>query len=334
MKKSCVLLILTLSLASCQMTPSRNNSRSLANTTLLRTFISEVAGQSENLAAKQIQSQIDKRFKEFIRENSDNKNGNWVRMGITRDQAMKIESLSDDLPYMAKVHKWVMENMTTLVKEVKPSVAAKAYANITGKTGNIHNPYASMSDDAADLTASARNFTMPSHVKVEAKNSVASELKRKNGRLIAAVDEIQTADPNAIKNLKANLESTAKMIKENPLSAANIQQSLEGSLAITRKTGKVSVGPGCESFNAKASERVLELKSRVDQKWAELIEKRAYDKAGFEFKTVDEVPGAKRLTEKEIIEEQENAFSEVLGYTRLEARAAIKRLKNKPCRVY
>ena len=49
---------------------------------------------------------------------------------------------------------------------------------------------------------------------------------------------------------------------------------------------------------------------------------------------MDEVPGAKRLTEKEIIEEQENAFSEVLGYTRLEARAAIKRLKNKPFRVY
>tara|TARA_Y100000780_G_scaffold231707_1_gene258302 strand:+ start:75075 stop:76031 length:957 start_codon:yes stop_codon:yes gene_type:complete len=318
------------------MTPSksRSTSRSLANTTLLRSFINEVANQSEKMAAKELQEQLDKKFKEFIREGAENKTGNWVRMGITRDQAMKIESLSDDLPYMNKVQKWVMENMTTLTKDVKPSVAAKAYAEITGKTGSLHNPYAGMSDEVADLTSGARNFTMPNKLKTSGEDSVTSELKKRNNRLIAAVDEVESADPKAIEYLKINLERSAKMIKSNPMVASNIHHSLEGALLITRKTGKRALGPGCESFNGKASERVLELKSRVDMRRAELIEQKAYDKAGFVFNKLDEVPPANRLTEKEIDEITEEAFSDILGYTRLEARAAIKRLKNKPCRVY
>ncbi|MCO4754785.1 MAG: hypothetical protein KC478_09890 [Bacteriovoracaceae bacterium] len=337
--KNFAVLFLTFSIASCQMTPSRNMSRSIANTSLLRSFLKEVADQSEKMAAKELQSQLDARFKEFIREEAPNgQSGNWARMGITKDQAMKIDSLYDDLPYMNKVQKWVMENMTVLMKEVKPSIAAKAYSSIAGNAGGLYNPYKGLSDDVGSAVSSRRSQTMPDNMRrrqAQPKEaSVVQELHSRNTRLIAAIEEVNKADPKALEYLKVNLERSKEMISKNPLVASNIHHSLEGALLITKKTGKRSLGPGCEAFNGKASERILELKSRVDMRRAELVEQRAYDKAGFVFNKVDEVPAANRVTESEIDELTEQAFSDVLGYTRLEAKAAIKRLKSKPCKIY
>lgn len=328
-----------LTLAACQSTPPRKVERSIANTTVLRTFLKEVAEQSRDVGARDLQQQIEKNLKEYIRQNSEGEHGNWVRMGITKDQAFKIESLYDDLPYMNKVQKWVMENVTTLAKGVKPSIASNAYTKIVGRSGSVINPYQGLSDDVKDLAMARRGQTMPSHLRRKApeaqkSQSISDELRSRNNRLIAAVENLDGVDSTAKQYILNNLKISDDLVKNNPLVASNIHHSVEGSVLITKKTGLRSMGKGCESFNEKASGEILEIKARVDMRRAELIEQKAYDKAGKVFNSVDEIPADRRLSQAEIDEATEEAFEDVLGYSRKEAQAAIKRLKSPPCQVY
>lgn len=335
-----LILFFTFALLSCQSTPSRKVERSIANTTLLRTFLREVSDQSKRHAASELQQQVERRLKEYIRQSPDSGDfGNWTRMGITKDQAMKIESLYDDLPYMNKVQKWVMENITILAKEVKPSVARSAYNKILGKSGSLFDPYHGLTDDVQDLAMARRNQTMPGHLRRKAPaqskpKTVVEELQSRNNRLIAATEKLEGVDDTAKQYLLNNLKMGDDLVKTNPMVASNIHHSVEGSLLITKKTGRRAVGKGCKAFNEKASGEVLELKARVDMRRAELIEKKAYDKAGGVFDSIDDVPANKRLTQSEVDDLTEEAFEDVLGYSRVEARAAIKRLKSPPCQVY
>lgn len=336
------ILILSLAVAflSCQSTPSRKMERSVANTTVLRTFISEVADQSRAMAARELQERVERSLKEFLRqEPSDGKFGNWVRMGITREQALKINSLYDDLPYMNKVQKWVMENITILAREVRPSVARSAYNKILGRSGVLLDPYVSLSDDVQGMAMARRNQTMPEALRRNTPSpsgpkSVSAELRSRNNRLIAAVENLDEIDAASKGYFLNNLKVSDDIMKNNPLVASNIHHSMEGSLLIAKKTGRKAVGKGCQGFNEKASAEVLEIKARIDMRRAELIEKRAYDKAGGVFENASELPSAKRLSQGEVDELTEQAFQDVLGYTRKEASAAVKRLKSPPCQVY
>lgn len=336
-------LIILISVAACQSRPSyKSAQRSVANTTVMRVFITEVAEQSQRYAARELQNQVESRLVQFLREGADESNqvGNWVRMGITKEQAMQVNGLYDDLPYMNKVQKWVMENFTTLMSDIRPSMARNAYSKVLGESGSLYDPYMGMSDDLQNALSGRRNQTMPPMLRrntpeVTAALSISEEIQRKNTRLMAATETIKEADANAVQNIRANLNDISDdLLKNNPLVASNINHSVEGSIIITKKTGRSSMGPGCVSFNENASAEIIEMKARVDIRRAELVEERAYEKAGKVFDTVDEVPVAQRLSQKELDEITEQAFADVLGYTRTEARAAIRRLKSPPCRIY
>lgn len=332
--------VLTLSFTACQSSPSRRMERSVANTTVLRSFLGEVAQQSRNQASRELQQQVEENLKRFLRQDpSDGSHGNWVRMGITREQAMKIDSIYDDLPYMNKVQKWIMENVTVLAKEVKPSVARSAYNKILGRSGSLFDPYHGLADNVQSMAMARRNQTMPEGLKRKTPDqakpkSVSDELRSRNTRLIAAAEKLEAVDDTTRSYLIKNLKVADDLAKNNPMVVSNIHHSMEGSLIIAKKTGRRSVGKGCKGFSEKASGEVLELKARVDMRRAELIEKKAYDKAGGAFDSADEIPADRRLTQQEVDELTEQAFQDVLGYSRREAQAALKRLKSPPCQVY
>lgn len=337
-------LCLIFALVSCQSSRSRFSpslsGRSIANTPVLKMFIQELAQDSGRVASKELQQKVEENLIDYLRaEVGKDEAGNWVRMGITKEQAMKINSLYDDFPYMNKVQKWVMENITTLVKDVKPSSARNAYNKILGKNGSLFDPYQGMADDVQAMTTSRRNQNMPAHLREKPAaqsepKTVEQELKSRNNRLIAAAEELEVADATGRQYLIDNLKFIDEAAKTNPMVASNVIHSMESSLLIMKKTGQRAVGKGCTDFNQKIAGEISEIKARVDMKMAELTEARAYSKAGEVFDSVDQVPMERRLTEGELDEIREEAFQDVLGYTNKEARAAIKRLKSPPCQVY
>ena len=80
-------------------------------------FIDDIARQSQKSATKYTSDQIEKKVLEYIkRQEKDMAFGNWSKMGLLDDQAKQINGLYDDLPYMNKVHKWVSENITRIIK--------------------------------------------------------------------------------------------------------------------------------------------------------------------------------------------------------------------------
>tara|TARA_B100001971_G_scaffold152968_1_gene142172 strand:- start:567 stop:1541 length:975 start_codon:yes stop_codon:yes gene_type:complete len=316
--------------------------RSLANTTALRVFVNSLARRSGNVAARELEQQIQNNFRRFIMEVPDGSDvGNWARIGITKEQAKRINSLYDDLPYMNKVHKWIMENVTVLARGIKPSIARTVYNEISGGRHVLVNPYAGMTDDAAQSVLNRRNQNRPGSVR---NNNAAKmdpptiydDILGRNRRIASATESLQLnkLDSNAKKYILDNISVSDDFVKNNPLLASNMNHSAESALMIVKKTGRRSVGPGCKQFNEKASAEILELKARVDMRRAQIIEQKAYAKAGDTFNSVDDIDDALRLSQKEIDDATEEAFEEVLGYTKVEARAAIKRLKAKPCKVY
>lgn len=341
-KLLCFILILTMSACSTNSFHS-SAQRSLANTRVLQTFIKGIARKSGNVATRELEQQIQNNLKKYIMQTPDGSDvGNWARMGITKEQASKINTLYDDLPYMNKVHKWIMENVTVLARGIKPSIARTVYNEIAGNTRVLVNPYQGMSDEVAELTLSRRNSNRPGAVRntraesLGSNGSIFDDISARKRRIASATEslEIKGLDSSAKKYIMENLNITDDFVKNNPILASNINHSAESALAIVKKTGKRSVGPGCKNFSKNASEEILELKARVDMRRAQIIEEKAYLKAGENFNSVDDIDDALRLSQREIDDATEEAFEEVLGYTRVEARAALKRLKSKPCKVY
>lgn len=343
MKWSLFLTIcLLMSACSSVNTSQHDTYRSLANTTALRLFVRSVAKRSGNVAARELEQQIQRNFKSFIMQTPDGSDvGNWARIGITREQASKINGLYDDLPYMNKVHKWIMENVTVLARGVKPSIARAVYNEISGGSHALLNPYRGMTDDAAAGVLNRRNQNRPGAVRNNTANSmeppsIYDDILGRNRRIASATESlnINKIDDKAKQYILDNINVSDDFVRQNPLLASNMNHSAESALMIVKKTGRRSVGPGCKQFNEKASAEILELKARVDMRRAQIIEQKAYAKAGDTFNSVDDIDDALRLSQKEIDDATEEAFEEVLGYTKVEARAAIRRLKAKPCKVY
>lgn len=339
--KKILLFSLILAFSSCQMNShNRVSSRSVANTNIMKNFIGEVARGSQKYVAKELEHELEKRLKAFLSKEADGSEiGNWARMGITKDQAKNINGLYDDLPYMNKVQKWVMENITTLMREIKPSIARTAYNKILGNAGSF-NPYAVLNESVESTAIARRNSVKPSKFSREIPEvkivSVADEIANKNKQLVNYTQKLKTKglDPKTQESILKSLDLSDDFIRRNPASASNIHHSVESSITIASKTGSRGVGVGCPKFNQKASGDVLDIKSRVDMRRAQIIEEKAYEKAGRKFASVDEIPEASRLTAREIDDATEEAFEDVLGYSRKEAKAAVNRLKTPPCQVY
>ena len=277
-----LILVISLVMSSCSsLNKSQHDTyRSLANTTALRVFVNSLARRTGNVAARELEQQIQNNFKRFIMQTPDGSDvGNWARLGITKDQAQRISTLYDDLPYMNKVHKWIMENVTVLARGVKPSIARAVYNEISGSGIVLVNPYAGMTDEATQLTLQRRNQNRPGSVRNTNADdlgapSIFDDILGRKRRIASATESlnIKGLDSNAKKYILDNMNLSDDFVRTNPLLASNINHSAESALMIVKKTGRRSVGPGCKQFNEKASAEILELKARVDMKRAQLIE--------------------------------------------------------------
>jgi hypothetical protein len=326
MQKSLFLVVLSLVIASCQSFRSSDNAssrvrREIANLNLLKGFIDDIARQTQKSATSYTSKQIERKVLDYIkRKEKDMAFGNWSKMGLMDDQVKQINGLYDDLPYMNKVHKWVSENITRIIK-VETSIAESAYALMMRRSKPSINPYKNAVSDANEMMMNRRNSSSPFQSTAVKENIIKSKIR-------------QVKDRNIRKVYQENYTNISKRSDISPALEANYHEILESATKVTRKTGHSGMGSGCKAFNEKASLEVLEMKANIDIYRARLIEEKAYQKAGREFASVDDISSAKRLTTKEIDDATEEAFENVLNYTREEARIAVRRLKNKPCKVY
>lgn len=310
-------------LASCQthQSVSKNSGREIANTRVLKNFIDDIAIQSERSAQRYTSEEIEQKILAYIkRKEKDMAYGNWEKMGINKNQADDIKSIYDDGPHMIKVQKWVAENITKIIK-ISDDIAANAYNLMMRHSQSTINPYTFGRMQSGQMMFSRRNSTSP--------------FKSLNEKSERVVHEVSTIKDQAIKKIyMENYMSFTKRGADHPAISANAHEIVESATQITKKTGHSGMGSGCKAFNEKASFEVIEMKANIDIYRAQLIEEKAYRKAGREFASIDDIPKQNRLTQVEIDEATEEAFENVLGYTKLEAKAAVNRLKGKPCQVY
>lgn len=325
MKKFITLSIMVLVFASCQSQRSwfsSSGSREIANTRVLKMFIDDIARQSQKTAQRYTAKEIEQKVLEYLkRKEKDMAHGNWSKVGISKLQADDMKSLYDDVPHMGKVHKWVAENITKIIK-VSDDVAAASYNVIVKRSKTSINPYKFGQQHSNQLMLNRR-----------ANSSPFKSVNQKGQRVFHQVSEIK--DQTIKKVYMENYLSFQKRAGNNPGVTSNAHEIIESATQVTKYTGKAGMGKGCKAFNEKASFDVLEMKANIDIHRASIIQERAIAKnGGRSFASIDDVPAKNRLTTQEIDEATEEAFESVLGYTKVEARAAVKRLKGKPCKVY
>lgn len=334
-----LLILISLVLAGCQSNPSRNGnftsdgevSRTPSTSSVLvRTFIRELAAHSGHSAAA-----IERQAIQYIqRQARNNAHGNWSEIGITREEAMRIESLYDDLPYMNKVRKWVQNNVHRVIT-VQRAHAELAYAAMMRGRSNVSNPYTREAFTLAERLASARNRFKPAFdtigIAQHRVNLAVSELGAK-ARNLSSQTRKKIAD--LTKRYKDALLTYVKRGRVSPSIAANGNEIVESATTITRKTGHEAMGPGCKEFSDAASVETLARKADVDIERAARVEELAHQKAGKAFDSFDEIDEAKRLTQREIDDATVDAFKTVNALTDDEARAVVNRLKNNPCKLY
>lgn len=317
MKLLFTLTVLSLVIMSCQSHKPeyRYNGRRIASTPILKTFLREVSQRAKIKSTQELEEQVLNYIK---RQSKDSSYGNWVQMGISDSQAKKITSLYDDLPHMHKVRKWVTENITKIVK-VEKRFAREAYELINQGHLVYKNPYS-----ASSVTS-----------KIASKRGTISPFKSINDKKSRVLENIQSVgNSKASREYRGLLLDFQRRSRTEPAIFSNGLEMIESGAAITRKTGLRAYGPGCRSFNEKASFEVIEIKANVDAYRANLIAQKAEEKAGKAFKSFSDIPTQSRLTASDIDEATIKSFEDVLGYTNVEAKAAVRRLKRKPCQVY
>jgi len=325
MLKLSSILLATFMLASCQSFHSvkPNQKRYIANigSGALKGFIDDIARQTQGTANRMSAAQIEKKVLAYIKKKeSSAAYGNWQKMGILDDQAKNIDNLYDDLPYMNKVHKWVTQNITDILP-INPSMAESAYKAIVQRSGSGFNPYKLTQKQLQQLTTARASSTSPfesSHIR---EVFVKGEMRT-----------IASAETRAL--YQQNYKLYKARVKNDPVLATNIHETIESAMNITKRTGHKGMGKGCKTFQEKASVEVLEMKANLDIYRAKIIEEKAFAKAGGPFDNIDDVASAKRLTTQEVDDATEEAFRKVLNYTDDEARLAVQRLKKAPCQVY
>jgi len=291
---------------------SRGRYIAASNSQLFRTFIKSLSEQTGK-EAHILETQIVKYLK-----NQDDKN--WTKVGLKKSQANEISGLYDDLPHMNKVRKWVSENVTKIIR-VETRIAAKAYALIKSETRTVLNPY---------------KFHTPStSAMMSARRSSVSPYKSINQKQLRVLEEIKTINNRSVASTyKTNLLTFQKRGKDFPSIHANGQEIVESAATINRLTGHAGMNKGCKSFNTTASEGVIDMKANLDIYRAKLVQEKAFNKAGKKFNHYDDVADDLRLTKTELDESTVRSFEDVLGYSNVEARAAVKRLSNPPCSIY
>lgn len=319
MIKNFVLILGLITLISCQ--TNRNGekvSREIATGELVwRTFVKQFSQKS-----KMSEESIEKTMIQYFQKKSNSgKDGNYISLGITDDQAQKIKSLGDDLPYMPKVRKWGMENMDKIFPTVQKGILADVYEEVVVASRGVTNRYKITIANTANRRARQKQIS-PIRSISEKQEQLLGDIRGINDKTLETV-------------LRKNLHTFNKRGMNSPTIQVNGQEIIESAILISRKTGKKAIGDGCEAFTKSASREVLEIKANVDLYRAKLIEARAYNKNnGRSFASVKDVPEELRLTQLEIDDATKEAFRKVLGYSEKDASAALKRLKGNTCKLY
>lgn len=131
--------------------------RSLANNSVMRIFLQEVANRTKTMTVKNLEDEALKFIKYY---NSKTNVGNWEQIGITKQQAQKIKSLYDDMPYMNKVRKWVRSNITK-VSMIQSNAAEQAFEIIMRGKPSYINPYKYHSQGTSGMVSSRRKSISP-----------------------------------------------------------------------------------------------------------------------------------------------------------------------------
>lgn len=320
-------------LSACQSSPKRYSKygRNIASTSSLRVFVQEMASRSKNITAKE----LEERMLSYLKTRQKNlEAGNWKYMGLTDEQAKNVKSIYDDMPYMQKVRKWMKTNITKVVK-VEGKIAREAYdAMLASRQIQSTNPY-KFHQKSGSMVNSRRNSL----------GSIASSLDDNRKLVLHNIKDL-TSDDKGIstfikkelrkyqRTYKKNYLALRTRAKNNPLIAANVNESIDNAVTITKLTGKKGMGEGCETFNKYADETILATKTDIDNLRAQIISTKASEKAKKPFSHFSELSDDLRLTQKEIDDATVEAFKRVNGLTDDEARVVVKRLKSKPCRLY
>lgn len=312
-------ILLVLFLVSCQSHHSSHmpQTRGVASGEVFSKFVRSLSQQ-----AKMSSDDIERSILTYIKQKgTNNTHHNYQLMGITEEQAGQIKSLNDNLPFMPKVRKWAMENMDKINPRISKGTISDVYQSIVVEKKGLINPYA-ISADASRTARQSRRQTL----------SPIQSISEKDQRILDAIRKINN---RSVENVyRKNLASMQSRGAQNPAIHANGQEIVESAALITQKTGLKAMGEGCEQFSKTASMETLEIKANIDLYRAQLVEERAVQKAGRQFASVDEIPEASRLTAQELDDITVQSFRDVVGYTDDEARAALARLKKKPCKLY
>lgn len=320
---SCAIVIILFT--SCQHHSSQyassKNSRKVANSSAMRLFIQEIAIRGNGLTVHTIETQA----LSYIKR-QENKVGNWQQMGITKEEAMGIKSLYDDLPYMNKVRKWVRSNITKIVR-VEAKIAKEAYDVIMKGHTSYINPYKlAASQEVTQMVSTRRRSLSPTR-----------SINEHTRRVSMSINDLPSSyswSSGIKKRYKENLLTLIRRGKTNPSIIANANEIIESAANVTKKTGLSGMGDGCRAFNESAASNIISNKADIDLLRSQLIEEKAYAKAGKVFGSFDEIPVAQRLTQSEVDDATVEAFKRINAMTDDEARSAVSRLKKKPCRLY
>lgn len=311
--------ILFFTFLGCQSNQSlkKEFKRNPASSSAWKTFIRNVAQ-----AGKMTDEAVEKHFIEFIKRQNKDSLDNAAQMGLTAEQAQSIKTLSDDLNFLPKVRKWGLENMDVVFPNLQKSVFADAYKAASAGNPGMKNRYL--------MTSSIKGKRVPRG----GASPFQSANQRKHRALLENIEGVNGQKTRDM--LIENLEAVTNNSKRSPAAVANVHEIIESAAMVSKRTGVSGMGDGCEQFIKNASDEVLEIKANVDLYRAQLIEERAFERAGRSFANVDKdkIPSNLRLQQEDLDQATIDSFKKVLGYSDEEARAAVARLQKKPCRLY
>lgn len=324
MKKFLILVLTTLFLVSCQSHNSSFNSkgsRNIANTVVLRNFLDDIARQMTKKGERITTVELEKKIMSYIkRKEGDMAHGNWTKMGLNKVQADDMKSLYDDVPHMRRVQKWVSENITRIVK-MSDDVAYNSYKLIMKESGSMINPYAYGKAASTNMMSTRRALIKPPAMTKTPYQSIND----KSSRVFTQIADVKD---QAIKKIyMKNYMDLASRGKIDPRLMANTNEILESATQITKATGRAGLGSGCNAITKNASDDVIDgITSYMNQR-SKMIQ------AEMKRITKDGRKATKAEIDNIMNKVDREAFEVSHGYTPIEAEAAVKRLKNKPCKV-
>jgi hypothetical protein len=317
--KSLILIISTaLIMTACQTGTYKDNKRTVASGQAFAKFLMHMAAETSTDAVK-----IEKSIISYIQRHDESAGTQgYELLGITREEANRIKSLSDDLPYMGRVQRLVMKNMTKIDPNLNSSIASRVYAKISDGP----NPYSVKAVTTGSVRRAKRKPSLPKgydavkkeHLKIlSSHKSIAEE----HVRILSSIEALNV-DSKLKKVFQENYMEYMRRGVDEPALMVNAQDMMNSAIRITEKTGVSSIGDGCVSFTSTASIETLSVKANIDARTLERLE------------NINLVGRSPAEMVEEVSKARSRSFSDTLGYTDDEAISAVKRLKGTPCKVY